>query len=119
MSDTERVDADPERSETETPDRPGVAVLLDRLCVRRNAVVGGVVGVAVAAVLYAVRVFELLGPVAATQEFPVVGAAGWFLVLAVVLATSTAAVVATVLTLVTAVVVVRRESRRERERQAD
>jgi hypothetical protein len=84
------------------PDRPGLGPLLARLRVRRNAVAGGVVGLVVAAALYAVRVFELLGPPAGRQSFPVVGAEAWFVLLALVLATSTAAAVATLLTLVAA-----------------
>jgi uncharacterized membrane protein len=97
------------------PERPGLAALAERLRVRRNAAVGLAVGVALAAAVYAVRVFELLGPFRGTQSFPVVGAAGWFLLLAVVLAVSTAAVVAAVLTLVTAYRVVRATAAEEPE----
>ena len=95
----------------ERPDRPGVAALAARLRVRRNAAVG----LALAATLYVVRVFELLGPSRGTQTFPVVGAAGWFLMLAVVLAVSTAAVVAAVLTLVAGYRVVRQTAVEEPE----
>ncbi len=87
--------------DTEAPDRPR-AGLVAALDVPRNAAVGAVVGVALAAGLYAVRVFELLGPVTGTQTFPVVGVGGWFLLLAAVLASSTAALVATLLTLASA-----------------
>jgi hypothetical protein len=97
------------------PERPGVAALAERLRVRRNALAGGVVGLVVAVAVYAVRVFELLGPFAGRQSFPVVGPEGWFLLLALVLATSTAAVVATLLTLGTAYVAVRRTAREERD----
>jgi hypothetical protein len=99
----------------ERPDRPGVAALAARLRVRRNAAVGLAVGLALAATLYVVRVFELLGPFRGTQSFPVVGAAGWFLMLAVVLAVSTAAVVAALLTLVAGYRVVRRTAVEEPE----
>jgi hypothetical protein len=70
--------------------------------VRRNATVGAGAGVALAALVYLVRVFELLGPVAGTQRYPVVGPEGWFLLLAVVLASATALLVTTVLTAATA-----------------
>jgi hypothetical protein len=81
--------------------------------VRRNALAGAAVGVLVAALLYAVRVFELLGPFGGRQSFPVIGPEGWFLLLALVLASSTAVLVATVLTLATGYVVVREETRGE------
>jgi hypothetical protein len=68
------------------------------LSVRRNAAVGVAVGLLVAVAAYLVRVFELLGPVAGTRAFPVLGETGWFLVLAVVLASSTALLVASLLT---------------------
>ena len=69
---------------------------------RRNAAVGAGAGVALAALVYLVRVFELLGPVAGTQRYPVVGPEGWFLLLAVVLASATALLVTTALTAATA-----------------
>jgi hypothetical protein len=93
------------------PERPGFGPLVERLRVRRNALVGGAVGVLVAAVLYAVRVGELLGPFAGRQAFPVVGPEGWFLLLALVFASSAAVIVATLLTLATGYVVVREETR--------
>ncbi|MFB6168859.1 MAG: hypothetical protein ABEJ43_08435 [Haloferacaceae archaeon] len=113
MSETE---AGAETSGRETPpdgrpERPGVGPLVERLRVRRNALVGAAVGVLVAALLYAVRVGELLGPFSGTQSFPVVGPEGWFLLLAFVLASSTAVVVATLLTLVTGYAVVREATR--------
>lgn len=86
----------------ETPARPPSAGLIDALEVRRNALVGAVAGVALAVLVYLVRVFELIGPVAGTQQYPVVGPEGWFLVLGFVLASATALLVTTVLTLVTA-----------------
>ncbi len=95
------------------PARPGVGPLVERLRVRRNAAAGGAVGGLVAALLYAVRVFELLGPFAGRQSFPVVGPEGWFLILAFVLASSTAVIVATVLVLATGYAVVREETRGE------
>jgi hypothetical protein len=86
----------------ETPARPPSAGLIDALEVRRNALVGAVAGVALAVLVYLVRVFELIGPVAGTQQYPVVGPEGWFLILGFVLASATALLVTTVLTLVTA-----------------
>lgn len=93
------------------PERPGFGPLVERLRVRRNALGGAAVGVLVAALLYAVRVGELLGPFAGRQTFPVIGPEGWFLVLALVFASSSAVVVATLLTLATGYVVVRAETR--------
>jgi hypothetical protein len=95
------------------PERPGVAPLVERLRVRRNGVAGAAVGALVAALLYAVRVFELLGPFAGRQTFPVVGPEGWFLLLALVFASSTAVIVATLLTLATGYAAVREETRGE------
>lgn len=93
------------------PERPGFAPLVERLRVRRNALAGAAVGGLVAALLYAVRVGELLGPFAGRQTFPVVGPEGWFLLLALVFASSTAVIVATLLTLATGYAVVREETR--------
>ncbi|MFC4358253.1 hypothetical protein ACFO0N_09875 [Halobium salinum] len=78
------------------------------LDVPRNALVGVVVGVALAVVLYLVRVLELFGPFAGTREFPLLGPEGWFLLLAFVLATTTAMLVAALLTVVSLVSLVRR-----------
>jgi hypothetical protein len=86
----------------ETPARPPSTGLIEALEVRRNALVGAAVGVALAVLVYLVRVFELIGPVAGTQRYPVIGPEGWFLVLGFVLASATALLVATVLTAVTA-----------------
>ncbi|WP_435067376.1 DUF7536 family protein [Haloplanus sp. C73] len=84
------------------PDRPPATGLRDALRVRRNATVGVAAGLALAALAYLVRVFELAGPVASTQRYPVVGPEGWFVVLGFVLASATALLVTAVLTLVTA-----------------
>jgi hypothetical protein len=86
----------------EPPARPPGAGLLDALQVRRNAAIGVAAGVALAALGYLVRVFELIGPAAGTQRYPVVGPEGWFLVLGFVLASATALLVTTVLTAATA-----------------
>ena len=85
----------------DAPGRPPVGRLLDVLRVRRNVAVGVAVGVALAALLYAVRVLELLGP-APDQGSPVL-----FLALALVLALSAGSLVATALTVLTAVRVAR------------
>lgn len=85
------------------PDRPPIAGLLETLSVKRNAVVGVGVGVALATTVYLVRALELLGPVGGTRVYPVLGADGFFLLLAVVLASATALFVASVLTVVAAV----------------
>jgi len=76
--------------------------------VRRNATVGVTAGVALAVLVYLVRVFELIGPVGGTQRYPVVGPEGWFLVLGFVLASATALLVTAVLTAVTAYRLTRR-----------
>jgi hypothetical protein len=86
----------------ETPARPPSAGLIDALEVRRNATLGVVAGVALAVLVYLVRVFELIGPVAGTQRYPVVGPEGWFLLLGFVLASATALLVTALLTAVTA-----------------
>jgi len=92
---TESVSDDP-------PARPPSANLIDALAVRRNALVGVTAGVALAVFVYLVRVFELIGPVAGTQAYPVLGPEGWFLVLGFVLASATALLVTGLLTAVTA-----------------
>ena len=86
----------------EPPARPPSAGLIDALQVRRNALVGVAAGVALAVLVYLVRVFELVGPVPGTQRYPVLGPEGWFLVLGFVLASATALLVAGLLTLATA-----------------
>jgi hypothetical protein len=93
-------DADPDATEERRPERPRTAALADALSVRRNAAVGGAVGLLVAVGAYLFRVLELVGPFRGTQRYPALGAEGWFLVLALVLASSTALLVATLLTLV-------------------
>jgi hypothetical protein len=87
---------------SDVPDRPPTANLVAALDVRRNALLGLVVGLLVAAVAYAFRVLELGGPFAGTRQFPLLGPEGWFLILAFTLATATAILVATFLTLVSA-----------------
>ncbi|MFB6252604.1 MAG: hypothetical protein ABEI27_13135 [Halobellus sp.] len=87
----------------EVPNRPPQSGLVQALRVPRNAAIGVVVGIALAAVAYLARVLELLGPFAGTREYPVLGPEGWFLILAFVLATSTALLVASILTVVEAV----------------
>ncbi|MGQ4554570.1 DUF7536 family protein [Halobellus sp. GM3] len=82
----------------EIPDRPPQAGLVRALRVKRNVSVGAGVGVALAVGAYLARVLELFGPFAGTREYPVLGAEGWFLLLAFVLATSTALLVAAALT---------------------
>ena len=91
----------------EVPDRPPGSGLVQALRVPRNGAVGVGVGVALAVVAYAARVFELLGPFAGTRAYPGLGPEGWFLVLAFVLATSTALLVTSLLTVVEAVRLVR------------
>lgn len=74
------------------------STLAEALNIKRNVVVGLAVGVGVAVVAYAVRVFELFGPVVTTREYPVIGPEGWFLMLAIVFASATALLVILVLT---------------------
>ena len=89
------------------PERPGTAGLLETLSVKRNALVGLAVGVALAVAVYLVRALELLGPTAGTREYPVLGADGYFFMLAVVLAAATTLFVAALLTVVAAVRAIR------------
>lgn len=81
----------------DVPDRPGLGGFLAGLGVERNAAVGMAVGVAVAALVYAVRVFELLGPAPSGAGGP-----GLFLALAFVLAVGTAMLVTVALTVLAA-----------------
>jgi hypothetical protein len=90
------------------PERPPSAGLVSALRVRRNAAVGVVAGAALAALVYLVRVFELIGPVTGTQRYPVVGPEGWFLLLGFVLASATALLVTALLTAATAYRLTRR-----------
>lgn len=78
----------------DTPERPPTAEFLAALSVARNAKIGLVSGVALAILVYAYRVFELLGPTADTRGSPLL-----FFVLAFTLAFATAVLVAVVLTL--------------------
>jgi hypothetical protein len=94
---------------SEVPDRPPGGGLLEALDVRRNALIGVGAGLLLAAGVYLVRVFELLGPTPGTRAYPVVGAAGWFLLLGFVLAVTTAMLVTALLTVVSAVRLARDE----------
>ncbi len=87
---------------SEAPGRPPSGGLVTALAVKRNALVGVGTGVVLAVLVYLVRVFELLGPVGGGRSYPVVGPAGWFLVLGFVLAVTTALLVTTLLTAVRA-----------------
>ncbi|UIP00727.1 hypothetical protein Hbl1158_05050 [Halobaculum sp. CBA1158] len=89
------------------PERPPALGLLETLSVRRNAVVGVAVGGGLGVAVYVVRALELLGPVGGTREYPVIGADGYFLLLAFVLASATALLVATLLTVAAAVRAIR------------
>jgi hypothetical protein len=86
----------------EPPARPPAEGLVDALRVKRNAGAGVLAGVALAALAYVGRVFEVVGPVPGTREYPVLGPEGWFLLLGFVLASATALLVTALLTLVTA-----------------
>lgn len=85
------------------PEAPPLAALAAALNVRRNVVIGIVAGFALGASAYLVRVLELLGPVAGTRGYPVLGVAGWFLLLAFVLAVTSALLIAAVLTVLSAI----------------
>jgi hypothetical protein len=87
----------------ETPERPPSGGLVRALDVPFNAAIGVAVGLLLALVAYAVRVFELLGPVGGTRQYPGLGPEAYFLLLAVVLASATALLVTVVLTAVSAV----------------
>ncbi|AFK18169.1 hypothetical protein E6P09_05235 [Haloferax mediterranei ATCC 33500] len=86
----------------DVPERPPAGGLVQALDVPRNAAIGALAGLALAATAYLFRVLELFGPFAGTREYPVLGPEGWFLILAFVLASATALLVATVLTLISA-----------------
>jgi hypothetical protein len=77
--------------------------------VRRGLLAGG--GLAIA--LYLIRVFELIGPVAGTRSYPIVGAAGWYAMLALVLAVSMAMLVTAVIITVRLVRLFRRAAGQE------
>ncbi|SNR35829.1 hypothetical protein SAMN06264855_103181 [Halorubrum vacuolatum] len=78
-------------------------VLLESLGFYRNVRIGAVAGVLLAALLYVVRTFELLGPLVETREYPLLGPEAWFLLLAFVLAATFALLVASALTIVEAI----------------
>ena len=86
----------------EIPGRPPSGGLVRALNVPRNAKLGVATGLGLAVVVYLFRVLELLGPFAGTRQYPVLGAEGWFLLLAFVLASATALLVTGLLTLVSA-----------------
>ena len=79
------------------PERPGSAGLIRALNVPHNATVGVVAGVTFAAAVYAVRVFELLGPAPEGEGGPVL-----FAMLGFVLAFGVFVLVTFALTLVAA-----------------
>ena len=85
------------------PDGPPTGALLEALAVKRNATIGVGFGIGAAGLAYAVRIFELLGPVGFERTYPIVGPEAWFLLLAVVFASATALGVVVVLTAVRAV----------------
>lgn len=89
------------------PEAPPLAALAAALHVRRNVIVGAVLGFALGLGAYLVRVLELFGPVAGTREYPVLGVGGWFLLLAFVLAVTSALLIAAVLTVLSAIRLVR------------
>jgi hypothetical protein len=82
--------------------------LIQALSVRQNAIIGLSVGLFVAAIGYIARVFRLLGPLSGTRSYPVIGPEGWFLLLAVVLLSTTALLVTILLTLINVAVLLRR-----------
>nr|WP_170830576.1 hypothetical protein [Halogranum gelatinilyticum] len=84
------------------PERPPSGGLVQALNVPRNATIGVAVGLLLAVSVYLIRVFELLGPVLGTREYPILGPQGWFVFLAFVLATTSAMLVTALLTLVSA-----------------
>jgi hypothetical protein len=86
----------------EVPGRPPSGGLVEALNVPRNAKLGVLAGVGLAVAVYLFRVLELLGPFAGTRQYPVIGAEGWFLLLAFVLASATALLVTGLLTVVSA-----------------
>lgn len=87
----------------EVPGRPSSGGLVQALNVPQNAKRGVAAGVVLAVGVYLFRVLELLGPFAGTRQYPILGAEGWFLLLAFVLASATALLVTALLTVVTAV----------------
>ena len=86
----------------EAPDRPPSGGLVRALHVPRNAKLGVLTGVGLAVAVYLFRVLELLGPFAGTRQYPVLGAEGWFALLAFVLASATALLVTALLTVASA-----------------
>jgi hypothetical protein len=79
-------------------DAPSPLVQLLRTIEVASAVRRGLLaGVGLAIALYLIRVLELVGPVAGTRSYPVLGAAGWYALLALVLAVSLAMLVTAVI----------------------
>ncbi|WP_224332996.1 DUF7536 family protein [Haloprofundus halobius] len=87
---------------SDVPERPESGGLVEALSVPQHAKVGVASGLLLALCAYLFRVLELFGPFGGTQQFPVVGPEGWFLLLAFVLATTTAMLVTAALTVVSA-----------------
>lgn len=73
------------------------------LSVPKHAKRGLIAGIVLAGGAYLVRILELLGPVRATRQYPILGPEGWFLVLAFVLAVTFAMLVTMALTAIEAV----------------
>jgi len=90
----------PESVEEDVPERPPTMRFLDALAVKRNALVGLVVGVGFAAAVYA---FFVLLPAVSASIPARTGSPLLFLMLAFVIATSTALLVAAALTVVSLV----------------
>jgi hypothetical protein len=79
-------------------DAPSPLVQLLRTIEVASAVRRGLLaGVGLAIALYLIRVLELVGPVAGTRSYPILGAAGWYALLALVLAVSLAMLVTAVI----------------------
>lgn len=99
-AEADREDADHEGAESDQPERPPVANFMAALQVRRNALLGGVSGLALAAAVYAyfVAIPVLVPAVPARDRSPLL-----FLLLAFVVAVTAAMLVATALTVVSAV----------------
>ncbi|MFC6837012.1 DUF7536 family protein [Halomarina ordinaria] len=92
-------DAAPGTPGEDVPERPGTAAFARALNVKRNGRIGVAAGASIAALVYAVRVFELLGPVPGSDAGP---GPVLFLALAFVLGVGVALLVTLALTLVSA-----------------
>ncbi|QHS17033.1 DUF7536 family protein [Halopenitus persicus] len=80
------------------PDGASLSAFFAALDVRRNAAIGGAVGLAVGIGAYLFRLLEPFGPFTGTREYPVIGPEGWFLLLAFVLAVTCGMLVTIALT---------------------